>query len=52
VAAGEALVLTFKGDQKLDVIAGEGGTSPVPKPVPKAMTLKPKPPSSDQGSLF
>ena len=52
VAAGEALVLTFKGDQKLDVIAGEGGTSPVPKPVPKAMPLKPKPSGSDQGSLF
>jgi exodeoxyribonuclease VII large subunit len=51
VANGDALVLTFKGDQTLDVIAGAGGTPPAmttPKPAPS----RPKPPAPDQGSLF
>jgi exodeoxyribonuclease VII large subunit len=52
IETGEALVLTFKGDQKLDVIAGEGGTPPAPKPAPKPPAPKPRLSGSDQGSLF
>jgi exodeoxyribonuclease VII large subunit len=47
VGVGEALVLTFKGDQKLDVVAGSGGAGPAPKP---AAPKKSEPPT--QGSLF
>ena len=49
VNAGDALVLTFKGRETLDVIAGSGGDAPPP---PKA---KPRPaPAAKpaQGSLF
>jgi len=52
IATGEALVLTFKGDQKLDVIAGEGGAPPAPKPLTKPAPPKPRPSAPDQGSLF
>jgi len=46
VHTGEALVLTFKGQQTLDVTAGGGGT-------PRAPGKKPKPETpSSQGSLF
>jgi len=49
VAAGDALELTFKGDRKLEAIAGAGGTPPAPKPAPvkKASGTPPQ-----QGSLF
>ena len=52
IANGDALVLTFKGDQKLDVIAHEGGTQPTSKPAAKMTPAKPKSSSADQGSLF
>jgi exodeoxyribonuclease VII large subunit len=54
IDSGAALILTFKGDQKLDVIAGVGGTLPPqtsaakPSPTP----ARPKPAAPDQGSLF
>ena len=49
VAAGDALELTFKGERKLEVIAGSGGTPVAPKAAPakKAVTAPPQ-----QGSLF
>jgi exodeoxyribonuclease VII large subunit len=47
VGAGEGLVLTFKGDRKLDVVAGTSGAPPAAKPAPAK-----KPPSPQQGSLF
>jgi len=53
---GAPLILTFKGDQKLDVIAGPGGTpppqTPAPKPAPPTAPARPKPAAPDQGSLF
>ena len=52
VANGEALILTFKGDQTLDVIAGSGGTPPPARATPKPAPSRPKPPAPDQGSLF
>ena len=52
VANGEALILTFKGDQTLDVIAGEGGTPPTSKVAPRPAPPKPRPAPPDQGSLF
>ncbi len=48
VADGEHLVLTFKGDRKLDVTAGQ---STVPRPAPAAKKPLP-PPTPQQGSLF
>lgn len=51
VTTGEALVLTFKGDAKLDVIVGDCGTLP-PKPQPQAQPKKTLPPQAQQGSLF
>ena len=52
VEAGEALILTFKGDQTLDVVAGSGGTPPPAKAPPKPAPSRPKPAAPDQGSLF
>ena len=52
VAAGEALVLTFKGDQKLDVITGDSGAISPSRPTPKPAPPKPRPAMPDQGSLF
>ncbi|WP_303828395.1 exodeoxyribonuclease VII large subunit [Asticcacaulis taihuensis] len=51
VANGDALVLTFKGDQTLDVIAGAGGTPPAKAP-PKPASTRPKTAGPGQGSLF
>ena len=48
VAAGEALVLTFKGRRTLDVTAGDVTAGESPRPARKS---KPEPPPS-QGSLF
>ena len=56
IDSGTALILTFKGDQKLNVITGVGGTSPpqtpAAKPAPPPVPAKPKPAAPDQGSLF
>ena len=49
VQTGEALVLSFKNAQTLDVIATEPGAAPTVKP---AAPSKAKPPSPQQGSLF
>ena len=52
VAAGDHLVLTFKGERKLDVTAGEG-SAPPPKPQPAPPARKSAPTSPpQQGSLF
>ncbi|MDV6332995.1 exodeoxyribonuclease VII large subunit [Asticcacaulis sp. 201] len=47
---GDELVLTFKDNQTLDVIAGSAGASP--KPAAKPVSPKAKPGAPDQGSLF
>ncbi|HTM81698.1 exodeoxyribonuclease VII large subunit [Asticcacaulis sp.] len=52
IDSGAALILTFKGDQKLDVIAGVGGTPPPQTSTAKPAPAKPKPAAPDQGSLF
>ena len=52
IANGEALVLTFKDKQKLDVIAAEGGPPSPQKPAPKPVAPKPRASVPDQGSLF
>ncbi|MGA9659468.1 MAG: exodeoxyribonuclease VII large subunit [Asticcacaulis sp.] len=51
VKSGEALILTFKGDQKLDVVAGSAAAPPA-KTSAKPTSIKPKPDVPDQGRLF